>query len=67
MPSPEFGAKPFAVGRRQEVWSAKDDVQAKLASDRHLIDRGQSRELARSAAAALALDIRKKVPAAAAR
>ena len=67
MPSLEFGAKPFALlGGVQEVWSGKDDVQAKLANaianastDDNRAELGKKR-----GGRKLALDIRKKVLAA---
>lgn len=70
LPSLEFGAKPFALlGGVEEVWSARDDIQAKLAkaiatasSDDNRAELGKKR-----GGRKLALDIRKKVLAAAAR
>ena len=70
MPSLEFGAKSFALlGGVEEVWSAKEDVQAKLAkaigaatTDDNRAELGKQR-----GGRKLALDIRKKVLAAAAR
>jgi malonate decarboxylase gamma subunit len=70
MPSLEFGAKPFALlGGVQEVWSAKDDVQAKLAKAIATSSTEDNRaELGKKRGGRkLALDIRKKVLAAAAR
>jgi len=68
MPSLEFGAKPFALlGGVEEVWSAKDDVQARLAkaiaqasTDDNRAALGKKR-----GGRKLALDIRNKVLAAA--
>lgn len=70
MPSLEFGAKPFALlGGVEEVWSAKDNVQSKLAqaiakasADDNRAELGKKR-----GGRKLALDIRKKVLAAAAK
>lgn len=70
MPSLEFGAKPFALlGGVEEVWSAKDDIQSKLAkaiatasTDDNRAELGKKR-----GGRKLALDIRKKVLAAAAK
>lgn len=64
MPSLEFGAQPFALlGGVQEVWSAKDDLQARLAeaiasatSEDNRAELGKKRGGRR-----LALDIAKKV------
>ena len=70
MPSLEFGAKPFALlGGVQEVWSAKEDVQAKLARAIATASTEDNRaELGKQRGGRkLALDIRKKVLAAAAR
>lgn len=70
MPSLEFGAHPFALlGGVQEVWPAKGDVRARLAkaiatasSEDNRAELGKKR-----GGRKLALDIRKKVLAAAAR
>ena len=70
MPSLEFGAKPFALlGGVQEVWSAREDVQAKLARAIATSSTEDNRaELGKKRGGRkLALDIRKKVLAAAAR
>jgi len=70
MPSLEFGAKPFALlGGVEEVWSAKDDVQAKLARAIAIATTEDNRaELGKKRGGRkLALDIRKKVLAAAAK
>ncbi|MDI1286510.1 MAG: biotin-independent malonate decarboxylase subunit gamma [Reyranella sp.] len=64
LPSLEFGAKPFALlGGVQEVWSAKDDVQAKLAkaianssTEDNRAELGKKR-----GGRKLALDVRKRV------
>lgn len=64
MPSLEFGAAPFALlGGVEEVWSAKDDVQRKLAeaiakasTDDNRAELGKKR-----GGRKLALDIRKRV------
>ncbi|MFZ5783835.1 MAG: biotin-independent malonate decarboxylase subunit gamma [Pseudomonadota bacterium] len=70
MPSLEFGAAPFALlGGVEEVWSARDDVAAKLARaiadatpDDHRAELGKKR-----GGRKLALDIRKRVLAQSAR
>ena len=70
MPSLEFGAKPFALlGGVEEVWSANDDVPAKLAraianssTEDNRAELGKKR-----GGRKLALDIRKKVLAESAR
>ncbi len=70
MPSLEFGARPFALlGGVEEVWSTKDDLQPKLAkaianaaTDDNRAELGKKR-----GGRKLALDIRKKVLAAAAK
>ena len=70
MPSLEFGAEPFALlGGVQEVWSAKDDVQAKLAQAIATATTEDNRaELGKQRGGRkLALDIAKKVLAAASR
>ena len=70
MPSLEFGAKPFALlGGVEEVWSAKDDLQARLAKAIATATTEDNRaELGKKRGGRkLALDIRKKVLAAAAR
>jgi malonate decarboxylase gamma subunit len=69
MPSLEFGAKPFALlGGVEEVWSAKEDVQARLAKAIAAATTVDNRaELGKKRGGRkLALDIRKKVLAAAA-
>ena len=70
MPSLEFGAKPFALlGGVEAVWSAKEDLQAKLAKAIATATTEDNRaELGKKRGGRkLALDIRKKVLAAAAR
>jgi malonate decarboxylase gamma subunit len=70
MPSLEFGARPFALlGGVEEVWAAKDDVQAKLAKAIATASTEDNRaELGKKRGGRkLALDIRKKVLAASAR
>jgi malonate decarboxylase gamma subunit len=70
MPSLEFGAAPFALlGGVEEVWSAKDDVQVKLANAiANSTTEDNRAELGRKRGGRkLALDIRKKVLAASAR
>jgi len=70
MPSLEFGAEPFALlGGVEAVWSAKDDVQSKLAKAIAAATTEDNRaELGKKRGGRkLALDIRKKVLAAAAR
>lgn len=70
MPSLEFGAEPFALlGGVEEVWSAKDDIQSKLAKAIATASTDDNRaELGRKRGGRkLALDIRKKVLAAAAK
>ena len=70
MPSLEFGAEPFALlGGVQEVWSAKDDVQAQLAQAIATATTEDNRaELGKQRGGRkLALDIAKKVLAAASR
>ncbi|MBY0321667.1 MAG: hypothetical protein K2X72_23295 [Reyranella sp.] len=70
MPSLEFGAHPFALlGGVQEVWPAKGDVQARLAKAIAAASPEDNRaELGKKRGGRkLALDIRKKVLAAAAR
>lgn len=70
MPSLEFGAAPFALlGGVEEVWSANDDVQAKLAAAIAASSTEDNRaELGKQRGGRkLALDIRKKVLADSAR
>ncbi len=70
MPSLEFGARPFALlGGVEEVWSAKEDVEAKLAKAiaRASTDDNRAELGKKRGGRKLALDIRKKVLAAAAR
>ncbi len=70
MPSLEFGAKPFALlGGVEEVWAAKDDVQAKLArAIANSSPEDNRAELGKKRGGRkLALGIRKKVLAASAR
>ncbi len=68
MPSLEFGAKPFALlGGVEEVWSAKDDVEARLAKAiaRASTDDNRAALGKKRGGRELALDIRDKVLAAA--
>lgn len=70
MPSLEFGAAPFALlGGVEEVWSASDDIQAKLAAAITASSTEDNRaELGKKRGGRkLALDIRKKVLAESAR
>ncbi|MDP1961550.1 MAG: biotin-independent malonate decarboxylase subunit gamma [Reyranella sp.] len=70
MPSLEFGAKPFALlGGVEEVWATKDDVQATLAKAIANATTEDNRAALgkKRGGRKLALDIRKKVLAAAAR
>lgn len=70
MPSLEFGAKPFALlGGVEEVWPARDDLQARLARAIAAATTEDNRaELGKKRGGRkLALDIRKKVLAAAAK
>lgn len=70
MPSLEFGAAPFALlGGVEEVWSADDDVQAKLASAiaRSSTEDNRSELGKKRGGRKLALDIRQRVLAQSAR
>ncbi|MFO1161890.1 MAG: biotin-independent malonate decarboxylase subunit gamma [Reyranellaceae bacterium] len=70
MPSLEFGAKPFALlGGVEEIWSAEEDVQARLAKAIAAASTEDTRAALgkKRGGRKLALDIRNKVLAAAAR
>ena len=70
MPSLEFGARPFALlGGVEEVWSAKEDLQKRLAKAIKVATTEDNRaELGKKRGGRkLALDIRKKVLAASSR